>query len=151
MHIQPISHLTLEMLRPVLEASLEEGYGFVQKLWDEYESGKATFRENGAILLGVIEHDDLIGIGGVHPDPYLNSPNIGRIRHVYVLPAYRRHGVGKELVEALIAHSSAQFKILTLRTQTEHGHAFYKAIGFSDEPRFENATHWIELRYGKDR
>ncbi len=144
MHL--ITDLTLTDLRPLLNASLAEGYTFIQTLWDEYHAGAMTFREKGAGLLGITHETQLIGIGGVHTDPYLHLPSIGRIRHVYVLPAHRRHGIGKQLVEGLIAHAAPQFTLLTLRTQTEHGRNFYRMLGFSEEPRFENATHWLDLK-----
>jgi GNAT superfamily N-acetyltransferase len=146
MDIQPITHLTLDLLRPILDESLAEGYGFIQKLWDEYQSGKMTFCEDGAVLLGGYDEGRLIAIGGVHTDTYLDSPTIGRIRHVYVLREYRRHGVGKKLVQGLIDHASNHYTVLTLRTLTDHGDAFYKSLGFSTEPHYENATHAMQLR-----
>lgn len=146
MNLQPITTLTLVMLQPLLDSSVEEGYDFIQRLWDEYQSGKTTFSEPGAVLLGIFEENQFMAIGGLHPDTYLNSPDIGRIRHIYVLPAYRRHGIGKQLVQALITQGSDRFKIITLRTLTEHGQAFYKSLGFSDQARFASATHWLETQ-----
>lgn len=143
--IHQISPLTLEMLRPLIEPSLAEGYHFVQKLWDEYDSGKVTFMGEGETLLGGYIGVKLVAIGGIHADPYLNQPHIGRIRHVYVLPEHRRTGIGKQLVLALIESASATFTTVTLRTPTNHGQAFYKAIGFSDTPKYENATHWMDI------
>lgn len=145
MRIQPITHPILTEFQPLIDASIAEGYEFVQRLWDEYQSGENAFQGDGAILLGAYDGDQLVAVGGVHMDNYLQLPTIGRIRHVYVLPAHRRSGVGKQLVQALMAQSSEQFAIFTLRTLTEHGRAFYRDLGFSEEPRFENATHWLEL------
>lgn len=144
--IQRITALTLDTLQAILDASLVEGYDFIQKLWNEYQSGINTFSDAGAVLLGVYEGDQLVGIGGVHPDPYLGEPTIGRIRHVYVLPSQRRGGVGAELVRALIEQSSDTFKTFTLRTMTAHGRAFYVAIGFTESPRFDHATHWLVVQ-----
>lgn len=145
MHIQDIRPLTLEMLRPLLDASTAEGYTFVQKLWDEYQSGVNSFSEQGALLLGGFIARRFVAIGGVHPDPYLQNPAVGRIRHVYVLPESRRSGMGGALVQALIERTSGQFSSFTLRTMTEHGQAFYEALGFSSEPRFASATHWLDV------
>lgn len=144
-NIHQISHLTLEMLHPLIEPSLAEGYNFVQKLWEEYDSGKVTFTGEGETLLGGYLDGKLIAVGGIHLDPYLNQPHIGRIRHVYVLPEYRRTGVGKRLVLALIHAASDTFTTVTLRTPTDHGRAFYNAIGFSEAPKYENATHWLDV------
>jgi GNAT superfamily N-acetyltransferase len=143
--IQPITTLTFDMLRPLLDKSREEGYDFIQKLWDEYQSGAVPFRDDGAALLGIFEDDQLIGIGGVHTDPYEQSAAIGRIRHVYVLPEVRRQRVGQQLMTALIDHASHHFITLTLRTPTAHGRAFYTSLGFSETPRFKHATHWLDI------
>lgn len=137
--------LRYDILEPLIAASIDEGYTFVRQLWDEYESGVNRFDTGGAALYDVHSGDTLAGIGGVHTDPYLKRADIGRIRHVYVLPAYRRSGVGRALMAALIDHARQRYSSLTLRTPTAHGDAFYTAIGFSREPRFEQATHWMQL------
>lgn len=143
--IQAIAPLIEADLQPLLQFSLDEGYNFIQKLLDEYTSGVNRFDTPGAALLAVYDNDYLIGIGGVHRDPYLDRADIGRIRHVYVLPDYRRDGVGKRLMNALIDYARSHFHTLTLRTPTAHANAFYRAIGFSVEPRFADATHWMTL------
>jgi GNAT superfamily N-acetyltransferase len=144
--IQPIEKPAWEDFRPLIDASKAEGYDFVQKLWDEYQSGKATFQEPGAVLLGVYDDERLIAVGGVHSDPYLKEVSAGRIRHVYVLPEYRRGGMGKKLVQALMEYGANQFNTFTLRTMTQHGRDFYTALGFTDEPRFADATHWCDAK-----
>ncbi|MGJ3240154.1 MAG: GNAT family N-acetyltransferase [Anaerolineae bacterium] len=146
MDIQPAKPLSFDLLSPLLKESVEEGYDFIQSLWDEYKSGKTTFNGQGETLLSISEENQLIAIGGVHKDPYLQSPTSGRIRHVYVRQAYRRNGAGKQLVEALVEYASHEFSVITLRTLTEHGQSFYKSLGFSDSPRFKNATHWLEIK-----
>jgi GNAT superfamily N-acetyltransferase len=143
--VEPITALKRAALEPLLDASLSEGYDFIQTLWDEYESGKNRFDTSGAGLYGISADGALIAVGGVHTDPYLGRADIGRIRHVYVMPADRRGGIGKALMAALVDHARASYAYLTLRTLTAHGDAFYSAIGFSREPRFEHATHWMQL------
>ena len=143
--IRHVLSLTEAELQPILAASLDEGYKFIQTLWDEYISGKTRFDADGAALIGVYVDGTLAAIGGVHRDPYLGQPDIGRIRHVYVMPDLRRTGVGRRLMAALIGHSRENFAFLTLRTPTAHADAFYVSLGFSREPRFEHATHWLSL------
>lgn len=143
--IQPLVLTSQSDLDPLLQASLAEGYTFLHRLWDEYHSGVSRFDAPGAALLGVYAGNGLIAVGGVHCDPYLNQPEIGRIQHVYVLPNYRRAGVGRQLMAALIEQARSRFSVLTLRTPTAHGDAFYRSLGFSTEPRFAEATHWISL------
>jgi GNAT superfamily N-acetyltransferase/predicted kinase len=143
--IHPIKELQAQAWQTLLKTSLDEGYDFIQKLCDEYEAGTNRFDAPGAILLGAYLNDELIAVGGVHSDPYLQTATVGRVRHVYVLPEYRRHGVGRELMLALIQHAHEHFETLTLRTPTAHGDNFYKSLGFTDEPHFDNATHWLRL------
>lgn len=143
--LRSIDSLTLDALQPILRASLDEGYHFIQQLWDEYQSGINRFDGEGAVLMGLYRSQTMAAIGGVHPDPYLQRRDIGRVRHVYVLPEHRRAKIGGLLMSALIDHSHDHFAFLTLRTLTAHGDAFYSALGFSREPRFEQATHWLAL------
>lgn len=145
MTLSYIQNLQLQQIQPLIDSSQEEGYEMIQRLWDEYESGKNRFDANGAELLAVYQDDEMIAIGGVHPDPYLSDPKIGRVRHLYVLPEHRRTGIGRQIMRQLVENSRATFHTLTLRTLTEHGDKFYKSLGFSDEQRYENATHWLKL------
>jgi GNAT superfamily N-acetyltransferase len=143
--IRPLLDLVDDDLNAVLPASLDEGYKFIRTLREEYISGKARFDSDGAALYGVYIDGNLVAIGGVHRDPYLDRPDVGRIRHVYVMPEQRRTGVGRRLMAALIDHSRQNFAFLTLRTPTAHADAFYVSLGFNREPRFEHATHWLQL------
>lgn len=144
--IWSIEPATFHDIHPLLQPSLDEGYTFLQRLWDEYQSGINRFDTEGAILLGVKADEQIIGVGGVQKDPYLNQQMIGRIQHLYILSAYRRTGVGRHLMHTLIDHARSHFTILTLRTLTEHGSAFYNSLGFSSQPRFASATHWLVLQ-----
>jgi GNAT superfamily N-acetyltransferase len=146
LHISKIQKLELEQCRSLIEASKAEGYDFVERLWNEYESRDNRFNESGAILLGAYLDDNLVAIVGLHIDPYLKQATIGRVRHLYVLPTQRRNKIGREIMLALIEHARQHFEILTLRTLTEHGDKFYKLLGFTDETRFENVSHWLNLK-----
>lgn len=94
--ISAIQELKPKVWQTLLQASLDEGYDFIQKLIYEYETGVNRFDGPGAALLGVYLDDHLIAVGGIQPDPYLKILTVGRVRHVYVLPSYRRYGVGSE-------------------------------------------------------
>lgn len=135
-------------LGPLASASQAEGFYFTARLQRELNQG--DFTEPGAALYGCID-DDLIGdklagVGGLTPDPYPDAePEVGRLRHLYVLPQYRRQQVGQKLVTAIVAEARRHYRVLRLRTTTPEAAQFYRALGFipTTEP---NATHRLELR-----
>lgn len=144
--IRQVDTLDAAALEPLLTESLSEGYRFIQTLLDEYVSGVHRFDTPEAVLLGAYRGERLIGIGGVLQDPYLKRPDTGRVRHVYVLREFRRYGVGKLLLDALIAHARQHFEALTLRMSNHAAGAFYEAIGFITESLPPEATHWMPLK-----
>ena len=83
----------LEQLQ--LEA-LQEGFLFIERLWEEWENGKNRFTAPGEKLVGCMDQSALLAIGGLNQDPCGRS-GIGRIRRVYVRPAWRNKGIGKPL------------------------------------------------------
>jgi GNAT superfamily N-acetyltransferase len=96
------------------------------------------FEREGEILLGVFRGAGLIGVGGLNRDPYLGDPAVGRLRHIYVLGAERREGVGRRIVERLLEHARQRFA--RVRLSTGRAASFYEKLGF--EPTDEaNATH----------
>jgi len=81
------------------------------------------------------------------PETCSSAPNgaTGRLRHLYVRPAWRRQGVGKALVEEVLGSARSSFSRVRLRTDDAAAGAFYAALGFaaSTEP---NATHVYVFR-----
>ncbi len=128
----------------LLQESESEGFGFIRRLVDDYASGVNRFDDPAEALYGAY-YPRLVGTCGLNRDPYLSDPNVGRVRHVYVLPSYRRAGVGRSLVATLIADAQSHFRLLVLRTTNPEADRFYRALGFSAEPRFEQATHYLDL------
>jgi GNAT superfamily N-acetyltransferase len=143
MDVKPVGELTLAEITPLIEVSQAEGYDFIQRLWDEIQRG--AYDEPGAAVYGVYQDGQLIGIGGVHTDPYLKEGRFGRIRHVYVLENQRRAGTGRKLMDALMTHARGHFDVLTLRTPTQHADAFYRALGFEAGSKYAEATHYFEF------
>jgi GNAT superfamily N-acetyltransferase len=129
----------------MLAESRQQGFKFVDTLVDDYATGKNRFQQPGEALFALFDGAQLIAIGGLNRDPYGDDPRVGRIRHVYVLAAYRGQGLGKRLMERLIAEAHPYFRRLTLRTFTEDADRFYRALGFQTEPAIEHATHRLEL------
>ena len=124
------------------EAARAEGYRFVDRLVCDWRSGANRFDGPGETFLGAFDGDRLVAFGGVNRDPYMRG-DIGRLRHVYVLPEWRRSGVGRRLVAALTAHAAPRFSRLRLRATDERAARFYERMGFQvvAEP---DATHAMD-------
>ena len=108
----------------------------------------------GRLLLARIG-DEPIGVGTLKP---VNDA-IGEIKRMYVRPAGRGHGVGRALLEQLIAgartHGYVIVRLETLNFMKE-AHTLYRSLGFVDATifdgseaataGFESFTHYLELK-----
>jgi GNAT superfamily N-acetyltransferase len=138
-----LDELPLDDLQPLLAESQEQGFEFVDRLAAEYVAGINQFQRPGEVLFGVYWGQQLIAIGGLNRDPYSQEEDVGRVRHVYVLSAWRNQGIGKQLVERIIGEARPHFRILTLRTFSQQAAYFYEALGFRTAPGIDNATHHV--------
>ena len=145
LEIVRLKQLPRDDLQPLLKESREQGYEFIDRLITEYVNGLNQFQKSGEGLYGVYDKQQLIAIGGLNRDPYLDQSNVARVRHVYVLSAWRNQGVGKKLVETIIEEAKDQFSLLTLRTFSDQADGFYRALGFQKKPEIKYATHHLSL------
>ena len=127
--IRPVRY-SEPLFRPLL-AEAEEGEAlFLFRLRDEWRSGLLRFEGQGEILLGAFAGGDLVGVAGISDDPYEPAPGLGRVRHVYVLKRWRRRGIGRALMERLIAHARGRFTALRLTTRRAEAASLYESLGF---------------------
>ena len=82
-----------------------EGFDFIETLIEEWSSGENRFDAPGEILCGYLDQGQVVAVGGLNRDPFVELREIGRIRRVYVRPGWRHHGVGRTLVTALVEHA----------------------------------------------
>lgn len=142
MLVRRLNDLPLAEMEVLLVESRAEGHTFVDRLVDGYTDGNNRFDQPGEALFGVYAGEQLVAVGGLNRDPYLPDENAGRVRHVYVLPSFRRQGVGRLLMKAIVeAARSSPFRLLTLRTCNPAADLFYRALGFLPAVEFEDATH----------
>jgi len=132
-----------EGLDQLVAVSEAEGFHMLERLERRWRSGENRFDGPGEGLFAAREAGRLLGVAGVCRDPYLGDPRVGRVRHVYVDPAARRHGVGGALVRAAMARAASVFGRLRLRTDTEEGNRFYRVLGFGPSQE-DGATHVLE-------
>ena len=85
----------------------------------------------------------MVGICGLNRDPYASDSRIGRVRRLYVAPAQRRHGVGRELLETVVTHARRHFRLL--RVRSEAANEFYTAQGFRRVASDEEVTHVLDF------
>jgi ribosomal protein S18 acetylase RimI-like enzyme len=128
----------------LLEESLKEEHQFLKRLKENWLSGENRFDKAGETHVVAVEGAKAVGICGLNIDPYLDDPTIGRVRHLYVHPEFRRLTIGSILVEEVIEEAKEHFKVLRLRTHDEGAAAFYMKHGFK-ESILDNETHRLEF------
>lgn len=121
----------VEGFAPLVAESRAAGIGFVERLVREFEAGTNRFDAPGEGLFGAFAGERLVGCAGLNVDPYANDPALARVRHVYVLEAQRRSGVGTALMDAVLTLARARFARIRLKTETEAAVRFYESLGFS--------------------
>jgi GNAT superfamily N-acetyltransferase len=141
--IRPMEALGDGIAPLVLEAD-REGYAFMQRLEQDWRSGANRFDRAGEALFGAFSGERLVGVGGLNRDPYVRTEGIGRLRHLYVAFHARRRGVGRLLVERIIAEARGSFAVLRLRTLSADAAAFYRRLGFIETDE-DAATHVMRI------
>jgi GNAT superfamily N-acetyltransferase len=102
------------------------------------------FDAAGEALLAASIADVLAGVGGITADPTL--PGAVRMRRFYVQAVFRRHGVGRRLVETLIARVPPGVH-LAVNAGTQQAARFWAALGFTPDQR-DGRTHTLPWRGG---
>lgn len=126
----------------LLAESEQDGFHFVRRAKEEWLSGANTFSKEGEALFAVFEKERLLAIGGINHESARN----GRLRRFYVRRAERRRGIGRQLVEHVLAFASRNYLRVGLRCDTDAADRFYCAVGFSRTYSDPGVTHVIELK-----
>ena len=106
----------------------KEGYDLIDKLIEEYRTGKNCFSQNNEFLACAYDGNKLIACGGLNQQWGDNGieERIGRVRRFYVHPKYRQHGVGKQLLAYLEQLVRPFYSALCLQTDTKLAASFYQ-------------------------
>ncbi len=91
-----------EMIESLVDESKQEGFALVQRTIDDWNDGTNRFSHGGEGLWGLISGAELIGIGGLNIDPYVEDRGAGRVRHLYIRQAYRRKGCATLLMDTIV-------------------------------------------------
>jgi GNAT superfamily N-acetyltransferase len=138
--------LELEPVRDALPAgfdalradALAEGFRQVERLAADWETGTTRFDRDGETLLAARLNGVLVGVGGLTIEPV--APGALRMRRFYVRPAFRRIGVGRQLVTALLAGVEGDRSITVNAAPASI--AFWESLGFNLDPR-DGHTHTL--------
>jgi GNAT superfamily N-acetyltransferase len=144
--IEKVFALSCEELTELVDESVAAGFAMVQRLVAEWDSGANCFDGPGESLFLARRAGRVLGVCGLNIDPYAARPDVGRVRHLYVLADHRRQGIGRVLVGRVVAVARQSFVTLTLRTNTPTAAAFYVAIGFTPTSTLPSSTHYLDLR-----
>lgn len=146
MRIERLNELPTEALGPLVADSEQAGLRFVRRLLDEWASGRNRFDRPGEALFGAVVDGPMVGVCGLNVDPYTAEPGVGRVRHLYVLSAYRKLGVGQRLVAEVVVAAQGTFGTLRLRTENQAAARLYERMGFRRCADLADCTHLMELR-----
>jgi len=144
MAIERLTHLTPALLAAPIAESEAHGLHFVRRLTDEWINGVNRFDRPGEALFAMRDAADIVAVGGLNIDPYTADPAVGRVRHVYVVAAHRRRGLGAALVTDIIAAARGHFQTLRLSTSNPDAARFYERLGFRPRAGVAKCTHVME-------
>lgn len=125
------------LIENLVEESKQEGFKLVERTIDDWNSGANRFSQTGEGLWGLVSGTELIGIGGLNIDPYVENAGIGRVRHLYIRQAYRRKGCATLLMNTIIGRAQLHFHLLRLFTTNPAAAAFYEQLGFVHLPGYK--------------
>src|SRR5262245_57996594 len=118
MLIRPLAAQDTAWLQRLAEEAQDEGFQFVTRFLADLAAERAALDTEHEFFLGAFDADQLVGFGGVTPDPYIDDPTVGRVRHLFVRVWARRSGIGRSLVRALEDRAAPVYQRLRLRTNS---------------------------------
>jgi GNAT superfamily N-acetyltransferase len=143
--IERLTELSPGQLRTVIADSEAQGLSFVRRLDEEWAGGVNRFDRPGEALFVACDGINVIGVGGLNVDPYANDIAVGRVRHLYVLSAYRRRGIGERLVTTIVDAARGRFQTLRLHTSNPDAARLYERLGFARHADATHCTHTLEI------
>lgn len=143
--IRPLGVADIPALRELAVLAVAEGFGFVTRFLDDVTLDRVALGASREFFVAVVEDEQLLAIGGVTPDPYIDDASIGRLRHVYVRPDVRGKHIGRALVRYIEERAARCYASVRLRTDTREAAQFYERLGY-DPVDSKSATHQRSLR-----
>jgi len=127
--LEPVRELLREYAR-----SLDVDLCF-QNFEEELETLPGEYAAPGGQLLLAYVGQALAGCGGLRALPDVDYANACEMKRLYVRPAFRRFGLGRQLAEALLDEARrAGYSVMLLDTldDMESARELYTTLGFSE-------------------
>jgi len=74
--LEPVTDLPKLLLTPLVEESLAQGFRAIDRLVDEWQTGKNRFSKPGEVLFLAWFADQVIGVCGLNQDPYADFEQV---------------------------------------------------------------------------
>ncbi len=133
------------LLARLVPLATAEGFHHLERLVTEWADGTNRFECDGEAILIIDVGGITVACGGLTRQ----REALGRVRRVYVDPAFRRQGLGRLLLEPLVEHARRSFDALVLYADNPDAARFYERLGFlpqGPESTADRATHRLCLR-----
>lgn len=102
------------------------GYRQLRRLAAELETGQAMFHAVVAVFID----RGLVGVGAITDEPQPASEPAWRLRRLYVHRRFRRRGIARSMVRALLAEAADKVRLVTVHAGDDDAARFWEAIGF---------------------
>jgi RimJ/RimL family protein N-acetyltransferase len=127
-----------------LEALADSPHNFSSTLESEQDQPLDRFATRLAddFVLGAFSGTHLVGVAGFYVQPRPKHRHKGMLWGMYVRPYYRAAGIGRKLVEAVIAHARQHVELLQLFVIADNTPArrLYASLGFVEYGIERHAT-----------
>ena len=128
----------------ILQAAAAEGVGDMAMLAAQWAGGQQRFDAPGALFAALVD-GDLAGVGGVTAEARAGEAAM-RMRRLYVLPMFRRFGVGRRLAGAMMQQGFQAAPLLTVNAAASVAAGpFWEAMGFARTETMPGVTHALRL------
>jgi len=105
----------------------QEGHRHMTRLAETWSADPAAF----VALIAAFDDGEIVGIGGLTPEPQPTDAPALRMRRLYVAPAARRLGVARAIAGALLQEALDQVGLVTVHAGHDDAAAFWEAMGFA--------------------
>lgn len=118
-----------------LEAIQDSPQSFLSTVEEtEAETDQSWQDKIANMFFALNEADQLVGMAGTYSENKDKLRHVANVVSVYVAPAYRRQGVGKQLLLAVLAHLQSQPQVKKIQlgviTTQQEAYRLYESVGF---------------------